>query len=684
MADRTRELIRELMALSQEQATCTLEVSAEAISCSIHVVAGAVVAVNEATPGEPLGRLLVRKQLLSHEQYIEVLDRMTAALALGEELRFGEVATELGYLTAAQVGAALAEQVRWRAIRVIQRGDATWSRRETGERSTRGDVAPMSLEAIVLDAVRWIDDERKERMALGEAWEKRLRAAWPVEEIEARFELSAAEAAFVADAVAGDATVADLLAIAASDSVDPHAILATLLATGALAAREERATLAVPSTPSMRPPAKGPPPLPAWATVDTNKARGALAKVKLVRMDAKAQAAALEKRAATKGGHEGLLAEQYLQRAKTHLRKGEATEALVHLAEAARYVPGSKEIALYVMWARAAETGDPLVGDLGPLQACAEEAIRENPNTAFAHFVVGEILKVKGDESLSRRHLRHALRLEPEIFDAERALRLREMRSTRRLDERPAGTVPPVVTKTMPVPAAATSSSPIVAGPPPMPHGAPPHGAPPHGAPPHGAAPAGAPASPQGAAAPKGAPAKAGGSGKVLVLVLGLVLVVGGAAAAFFLSQGGAAKPSIQEPSDPLVATTAPTASTPEKAILPMLVGADASAAVDASAAPMDAGAEKDAGAAKDGGAAAKDGGSGPADAGAAGAIPADRGVLLLGPHARGHRIFVDDRFEGDGKERLMVRCGSRSVRIGSQGKARTLDVPCGKEIPFD
>ena len=55
--------------------------------------------------------------------------------------------------------------------------------------------------------------------------------------------------------------------------------------------------------------------------------------------------------------------------------------------------------------------------------------------------------------------------------------------------------------------------------------------------------------------------------------------------------------------------------------------------------------------------------------------------LLLLPRSSLGHRIFVDGRVVGSGPEPVTVKCGRHSIKIGSAGKARTKDLPCGGEL---
>lgn len=59
----------------------------------------------------------------------------------------------------------------------------------------------------------------------------------------------------------------------------------------------------------------------------------------------------------------------------------------------------------------------------------------------------------------------------------------------------------------------------------------------------------------------------------------------------------------------------------------------------------------------------------------------AGRGLLVTGPDAAGHRVFVDGVWAGAGGGGLFVPCGPRTVKIGSAGRPREVTVPCGGEL---
>jgi hypothetical protein len=69
-----------------------------------------------------------------------------------------------------------------------------------------------------------------------------------------------------------------------------------------------------------------------------------------------------------------------------------------------------------------------------------------------------------------------------------------------------------------------------------------------------------------------------------------------------------------------------------------------------------------------------------------ASAAPASKGSSSTGElvppaSAAGHRIYVDGRVVGEGTKPIRVPCGRHLVRVGSAGRARAVDVPCGDSL---
>ncbi len=55
--------------------------------------------------------------------------------------------------------------------------------------------------------------------------------------------------------------------------------------------------------------------------------------------------------------------------------------------------------------------------------------------------------------------------------------------------------------------------------------------------------------------------------------------------------------------------------------------------------------------------------------------------LVVSGPATHGFRVYVDGRLVGDAPQRVALPCGAHSLRIGSRGSTRQIDVPCGGEL---
>jgi len=55
---------------------------------------------------------------------------------------------------------------------------------------------------------------------------------------------------------------------------------------------------------------------------------------------------------------------------------------------------------------------------------------------------------------------------------------------------------------------------------------------------------------------------------------------------------------------------------------------------------------------------------------------------IVNGPaESKGRRIFVDGKSIGEGPGELAAPCGTHQVKVGSSGKERAVDIPCGGKV---
>jgi hypothetical protein len=120
-------LIKAVMALVAERRTGVLDVRAQGVRTRIYFANGKAVFADDEALGETFGRLLVRRGVLTNEQFVRVIDEMTLAAKGDTQLRFGEVAVGLGVLTPEQVERGLSDQVSAIISRSLQRDESQWT-----------------------------------------------------------------------------------------------------------------------------------------------------------------------------------------------------------------------------------------------------------------------------------------------------------------------------------------------------------------------------------------------------------------------------------------------------------------------------------------------------------------------------------------------------------------------------
>lgn len=140
--------------------TGVVEVAGEGAVSLLYLQDGWIVFADEGTLGDTLGQILLREGKLNHQQYARIIDRMTEALVDNEQMRFGEVAIELGCLSPSEVHEALQGQVRRKALRCLQ-----WRRpqvRLTEDAEALEGVArfPVDPSSLMAAAIREYDEGR--------------------------------------------------------------------------------------------------------------------------------------------------------------------------------------------------------------------------------------------------------------------------------------------------------------------------------------------------------------------------------------------------------------------------------------------------------------------------------------------------------------------------------------------
>ena len=646
------DLVRTLLELQREKKWGVLDVEGGATHTCIYVADGKPVFAEAGSLCDALGRLLVREGAMTDAQYATVLARMTEGLVTSEPMRFGEVAIKLGFLTPDQVQEALSAQVRQKVVRCIALANATFTFRAGKDWSHEVARFPSSVEPLVLHAAASFDGERAFAI-LRPNDGTRARLHKPVAETSAAFAFGGAEERFLG-MIDGKRTVRELLA---HEDVDATAILVALALTEHVAIADAPIAEGAPEKP--------PAPRVSFADVARESRRRLVPFTAARAHDAdapqasRAQADAILKRMwearrakenpkPKTSGEARLLAEAAFQLGASHLRANSLARAVQELRRAAELAPDATEYRLYAQWAEFANEHGSLDeaekdARLASLEIAAEAALAQVSDHAFAHYVLGQVFMHRNDER-AMRSFKRAARLDPDLIDAVRHVRLLELRKRRsepRIEEKKEApnaapvislggapnAVPPKAppTATIPDVVEEVSAPEIIAS-----------------------APALLPVNEPSAITMEPARTRVRARGALVALASACVLAAAGAllyvrTQAHPARAAAATARASTASSAPSAASSAPSAPSSAPSVAP--------SAPSAPSAP-----------------------------------PSDEFGFIRATSAasRGHRIEIDGRPIGDAPGPYRVRCGVHSAQIGSHGTSRRVDVACGATLDLD
>lgn len=121
-------------------------------------------------------------------------------------------------------------------------------------------------------------------------------------------------------------------------------------------------------------------------------------------------------------------AEQDFKQGDLLLRKGEIRAALEKFNEASKKNPAETEYRAYLAWARYLEPGSRKDMLSRETLRLIQEALKERPHFVRGRFWIGEIHKHAGDLEAAEKAFRDCLETDASFLDAQRELRLIEMR----------------------------------------------------------------------------------------------------------------------------------------------------------------------------------------------------------------------------------------------------------------
>ncbi len=457
--------VHSLLAVHRFQRTGVLEVRAEGVSTLVYVQKGVPVFAEQGSLGETLGRVLVRQGVLTQEQYSAVIEGMTQSVFGSEQLRFGEVAVTLGYLSLQQVNDALAEQVRQKVVRCMQWSAPACEFKPVAEALDEVARYPSPVEPLLLEGLREFFDEQRVRPLWEESAAEFAAPADTADAIVARFKLGRAERLLV-ESIDGSRTVAEVIGSGQLEEIEAARLVSALLLTEALVtcatsdeaqaqAQAARSLVRVPGgrkvavsgpdqdagSPSEIPdaiaralvvPSVAPPNDPASGD-EASASAPAQAPTSTDAPDSQAKSTSQRPFSIPVPSdvkYSRLRAEQLFQSGRAHLWQGHWAKAFAELDKAAKLYPEAIEYELHAAWAEFRTLDDPeeISDQKEKLGELALRAVRQDRNMAFSHYVYAQLYLMADNEKAAHRSFLIAFKLDRENKDAERHYRVLDRR----------------------------------------------------------------------------------------------------------------------------------------------------------------------------------------------------------------------------------------------------------------
>ena len=413
-----------------------LHVQADAVETLLYFRDGRLVFAEAGSLGETLGRLLVAQGTLTLEQYTAILEQMTAAFREKKELRFGEIAVQLGFLTPEQVSEALATQVARKFVHCMQWEQCVCSFDERPDDVARVPQFPVSFEPLILEGVRQHFDDRRCAAVLdpiAELWPS-LRA--DSSEVAQKFRLDGRGLRLLR-MIDGENQIQDLLDSSPAGE-ETRNLLVALAVSNALSLTRR----------SMLPPAPEPEAVvqPVAPTVSRDDEPSVVILLPLPRpieevAPTRSNAPPARPQGKPDDRQARVAAEQAYQLGCSFLATEEWGAALRELRRAHEQCPGELEYHLALKWAEfRVGTGETdWRGRRAALREIAERAVAQDLRCAIGHHALGHLLAIEGQAEAAAQSLRTTLRYDPDNRDAKRQLRLL---AKRRVAQGPPGSTP--------------------------------------------------------------------------------------------------------------------------------------------------------------------------------------------------------------------------------------------------
>jgi hypothetical protein len=430
-------LARVLFSAQRRGRTGVLSIDQGVIHTRLKLVDGRVVFAEAGTLSETLGRLLMRNGVIDRDEYLLILERMGEPSPKDEVLRFGEVAIQMGMLSASDLSEALELQVRLKLQHCLQLDDADW-RYCDDESSRKGAPFPAALEPALRAALR--EDPQPYRW-VGRLMSMRhfyIRLGGDSDVVGRRFHATPEELRFLKE-VDGEA-LGDVLQSRAMEPTEIGALLAALLFADLLALEPDppkhRANQVAPPPVEARraprpkiaaPPEPGSAERPSEASAP-NEPSADLAKLDRAREAADRLRDEMRRRGKDQptSQRERIEAERAFEQGRKLLAVGGTNKALEHFAKAASLMGEAVEYLLHLRWCEFLVEADELLKPVRDqeLRGTLLEALRQNRKMGFAHYVQGRLSLLDEDLASAEKCFLIATRLEPGDVESQRYLML--------------------------------------------------------------------------------------------------------------------------------------------------------------------------------------------------------------------------------------------------------------------
>jgi hypothetical protein len=392
-----------LLGLERDRKTGTLAFEAEGVTTRVFVADGVPVGADGGVLGETLGNVLIRERVITHAHFAAVVRKMTDALLDDEneeDKRFGEVLVELGILSAEGREKALAMQVEKKIVGCVARGEGSWTFSADTPPAT---VCRAPIRTLLVDAAKLLPEARVEALlALNrETFPVTLE---PSHAIASTFGLEGDEVAIVTR-LDGTTRTKDILD--ASDRAAP--LLCALVLGQGVELLETRGAKKPPTSSesletfgrrrSLRPP-------PA----ETIEVEIMMPEVRMPSL-----------RPARNDREATLFSEDEFQAGKRLFAQGLFEQAHAQLVLACERSPNAPLYRLYEEFVGSRAGGR--FDDVARTKALAVKMVREDPECAFAHYVLGYVALEEDAMSAAKRFFDRAFALDRELLDAGRQAR---------------------------------------------------------------------------------------------------------------------------------------------------------------------------------------------------------------------------------------------------------------------